>query len=179
MLILSLNFLPCLLVVSFERTPLSLACLGAEQAAERFMSEAAACQWNITMWARGKEGEWNSTQKKQQEIINKSQESTASKEVKLADALRDKAEVENRNMWHPPWTQFWGNQHEFNSSYCWLLAWQPQRRFPKISCLWLWYLAGAWIHGKSRCCYSVHNSSVLPILSLNDAHCSLGKKAGV
>lgn len=38
------------------------------------------------------------TYKKQQEIINKSQESALSEEVKLVDALRDKVELENRNV---------------------------------------------------------------------------------
>lgn len=55
-------------------------------------------------------------------MINKSQESTVSEEVKLADAFRDKVELENTEVRHPPWIQFWGNQHELNSSSCWLLA---------------------------------------------------------
>lgn len=66
-----------------------------EQAAERFICEAAAYQWNITIRGREKEGEWNSTYKKQQEIINNSRESMVSEEVKLADALRDKVELES------------------------------------------------------------------------------------
>lgn len=90
-----------------------------EQAAERFICEAAVYQWNITIRGREREGEWNSTYKKQQEIINNSRESMVSEEVKLADALRDKVELESGKVWHPPWIQFWENQHELNSS--WLL----------------------------------------------------------
>lgn len=69
---------------------------------------------------RQTEGELNSTYGNQREIINNSQESTLSEEVKPADALRGKVELENGKVWHPPRIQFWENQRELNS--LWLLA---------------------------------------------------------
>lgn len=54
-----------------------------------------------------KEGEWNSTYGKQQEVINNSQESTVSEAVKPADALREKVELQNGKVPHPPRIQFW------------------------------------------------------------------------
>lgn len=76
---------------------MSLACLGAgrKQPVEKFICKATAHQWNITICGRQKEGELNSTYGNQREIINNSQESTLSEEVKPADALRGKVELEN------------------------------------------------------------------------------------
>lgn len=101
-----------------EWSPFSLAYLaaGRKQAAERFICEAEVYQWNVTIQGRKKEGDWNSAYGKQQ-IINNWQESTVSEVVKLVDALREKAELENGKGWHPPWIQFWENRHELNCSW--------------------------------------------------------------
>lgn len=165
-----------------EWSPLNLACLGAgrKQAAERFICEAEVYQWNITIWGREKEGEWNSTYGKQQEIINNSWESTVSEEVQLAGALGEKVELENGKVWHPPQIRLWENQHELNS--LWLLApcFTSSVSFSKNTdafCFDTLQVPGL-IENHAAAIQSITSQFFL-ILSLNNTHSSLRKKAGV
>lgn len=69
---------------------MSLACLaaGRKQAVERFICiPLCISEYNDVRQSKG-------SKTLQQEILNKSQESTLSEEVKLADAPRDKVELE-------------------------------------------------------------------------------------
>lgn len=85
-------YCPLILSHSSEWSPLSLACLaaGRKQDVERFLC-IPLCISGI-QWCEAEQRKGSKTLL--QEILNKSQEGTLSEEVNLADALRDKVELE-------------------------------------------------------------------------------------